>query len=323
LNRTVRNINIVLLTGLVIIACFSAGVVKRYYRLDVLRGEFGILLKQCLHYELKEYSYAFWDLFKDYEAEYELIIDDAKYEKLIGNLPWSGQKYKKCELVVPGKTLTGKVKLHGDGYYHYAFAKKSFKVKLDTPYLHNGNNSYHFIFPKGNELLNNLMSYRLAKCLGVMTPDVKLTTLKVNGTYRGIKLMVEDINKNYLSHHGMPLGDIYSGENSGFKDIFFGAWKVLVEGEYLWSKKSFNNHYDRENSKPLSIFLKEVYSSDYHTADLEQFANFSVAINLMNTYHFDTQHNWRLYYDPAKEKMRPIMWDPVGHKLTCIMNFCL
>ena len=46
--------------------------------------------------------------------------------------------------------------------------------------------------------------------------------------------------------------------------------------------------------------------------DMDAWAAFSVFETLAQTRHFDPQHNWRLYYDPWRQKFIPIVWDPGG-----------
>ncbi|MDP2690751.1 MAG: hypothetical protein Q8P48_11655, partial [Deltaproteobacteria bacterium] len=46
--------------------------------------------------------------------------------------------------------------------------------------------------------------------------------------------------------------------------------------------------------------------------DIDSWARFAAFITICRTTHFDVSHNWRLYFDPARGRFEPIVWDPVG-----------
>ncbi|MFC1769960.1 right-handed parallel beta-helix repeat-containing protein, partial [Nitrospirota bacterium] len=57
---------------------------------------------------------------------------------------------------------------------------------------------------------------------------------------------------------------------------------------------------------------KEDMEQVLNLIDTDSWARFAAFITLTHTPHYDSIHNWRLFYDPAKGRFEPIVWDSVG-----------
>ncbi len=105
------------------------------------------------------------------------------------------------------------------------------------------------------------------------------------------------------------------------KDAFTeSGYNHLFEAADIWDNVAINNHYPEQSKAPLARLLSDLNQQNTVSGQseleqslyLESWARFSAFETLAQTWHFDMNHNWRLYYDPWRQKMLPIVWDPAG-----------
>jgi hypothetical protein len=250
----------------------------------------------------------------------QLFVSEANLAKLNAQLPHSGFDYVKASLADGGRLLKAKVRYRGDFLYHWAWEKKSLRVKTSKKRLFEGIRSFNLIAPKNTEQLNNFLGYRLAQMMGLLAPRTELTRVILNGQDHGIHLLVEQFNETALRRLGRMPADIYRGEMIA-KDIQRDSHVTnLFESAAVWDKVSVNNHYDPASMAPLQRLLSLTAARGTRSAqlrlgdhmDLEAWGRFSAFETLAATFHYAYNHNWRMYYDPWRQKMLPIVWDPVG-----------
>ena len=138
---------------------------------------------------------------------------------------------------------------------------------------------------------------------------------------RGIRVFVEQLDESTLRAAQVMPGDLYRGEIIG-KDRFTGIDKTikLFNSSAVWDKMAANNHYDLESMAPLDKLLDLIRRRESPEAqaelstvlDMAAWGRFSAFEALAHTKHFSKSHNWRLYYDPWRGKIAPIVWDPAG-----------
>jgi hypothetical protein len=57
---------------------------------------------------------------------------------------------------------------------------------------------------------------------------------------------------------------------------------------------------------------EELHRELARLVDLEAFGAFSAYTTLIQSFHYDNTHNWRMFYDPWRTRMLPVVWDPNG-----------
>ena len=245
-----------------------------------------------------------------------VFINESELNKLNSNLPYSGRNYVTAKLLYPdGKIYKVKVKYRGDFSYHWTGRKKSIRVKTKKNNLYMGMRAFNLIIPKATYTYNNFLSYRLGKELGLLSPESDLVEVYINGKYVGVQLMVEQLSEQFLRRNERMPGDIYVGETIG-RDKFPSVENEIFYNSNYWTKSAFNNHNPEDWSVPIEKLSGFVYKRDperiFEVIDLEKWAKFTAFITLSRSAHYDTAHNWRLYFDPARGKLEPIVWDPFG-----------
>ena len=176
--------------------------------------------------------------------------------------------------------------------------------------------------PKFDMQVNNFLSYRLAEQMGILSPRSGLVSVTLNGKRIGTHVFVEQLEEMTLRHRLVMPGDIYRGEIVGKDKYLISGYggKNLFDVPGFWDKMAINNHFDESDTYPLQEMIAQVNNTDFNAShsrlnkilDMEAWGRFSAYESLTNTYHFDNVHNWRLYYDPWRQKLVPIVWDSTG-----------
>ena len=249
-----------------------------------------------------------------------LFVPKPELAKLNSHLPQSGFKYVRGRMLIDGKLEKIKYRYRGDTFYRWAWAKKSMRVRTSKKKLFDGIRTFNLLAPRSDEQLNNYLSYQLAKQMGLMVPNTELVRVYLNGEDHGILVFVEQIKEIMLRRYGRMPGDIYRGElvaNDFFTDS---GISHLFSSAAVWDKVASNNHYPEESVLPLQRLLELVaepespalYPQLSELLDIEAWARYSVYETLTQSRHGDDFHNWRIYYDPWRGKMVPIVWDSMG-----------
>lgn len=256
---------------------------------------------------------------KNHLRTINLFIPKSEMTQLNSNLPHSGFDYVRGSLWYGDKVKKVKIRYRGDFLYHWGFYKKSLRIKTKKDNLFEGMRKFNLVVPKFSEHLYNYLGYELARDMGLLAPKAEMVNLAINGKGRGVHLMVEQLDESTLRRNHLMPGDIYSGEIIA-KDGYKGLNDNVFEHAGIWEKSAVNNHYPETSRKPLERLIELIHEDRSEDAqnelsllvDMEKMGTFSAYETLAQTFHFTDSHNFRLYFDPAKSKFIPIVWDPVA-----------
>ncbi|MCA8982065.1 MAG: CotH kinase family protein, partial [Planctomycetes bacterium] len=247
-----------------------------------------------------------------------LYVQEGDEAKLNRNLPASGLEYVTGAIQYPdGSVNEVDLRYRGDFNWHWAMYKKSFRVKTKKKSLWEGMRKFNLIAPKEGQVVAGYMGYWLAAEMDLLAPRAELVELNVNGEYRGVHLLVEQLEEMLLRRSNRMPGDIFAGELMG-KDAVDGIRQNIFRHPNLWEKVAINNHFaDEANDSLVKLSdlitgprTEERMAELRELIDLEAFGRFAAYRILTQTLHFSDTHNWRLYYDPWKNRFEPIIWDP-------------
>ncbi len=248
-----------------------------------------------------------------------LFLPESAEAQLDQNLPHSGRKYVRARLLYPdGNVNDVKVKYRGDFWWHWAYYKKSFRIKTKKERLFQGMRSFNLVVPKFDPQVNNHLAYKLAHLMGLLAPRSEMVNLWVNGSNRGVYLLVEQLEEMTLRHNRRMPGDLYSGELVA-RDRYLGMDNDLFLYSEVWEKIAVNNHYPEASLAPLEALVVRLPGVNLQGSgqlgevlETDIWGGFLAYELLTQTFHFSKNHNWRLYFDPAKNRFEPIVWDPNG-----------
>ena len=251
---------------------------------------------------------------------FQVFLPEASEAQLNSNLPHSGREYVDGSLAYPdGEIREVKLRYKGDHFWHWAARKKSLRIKTKKKHLYDRMRSFSLGAPKRASMIGELLSYELGTDMGLISPKAEFCELWINGEYRGIHIMVEQLEEMVLRTNGRMPGDLYSADMVPRE-----MWRSVSPRVYwnagLWEKKAINNHFadDEDANLRLLIATLDEDPSIERTrilrdlVDYDTFAKFHVFRAVCQTRHYDKTHNHRLYYDPWRNHFEPIVWDPIG-----------
>lgn len=249
----------------------------------------------------------------------ELFLGDEERTRLDADLPYSGEQNQEGRLRIGGKKYDVRLRYRGDTVVHWGHFKKSFRVTTKKGELVEGMRKFNLVVGKTDEQLNNHLSYRLARRLGLVSPSCELVRVFLDSRYHGLYEMTEQLEEGTLRRFDRMPGDLYSGELIMLDEVE-GTTNRVFEYPRLWTKVAANNHYELASRAPLERLHAILQSNPDEKGmeelakllDLERFAAFSALELLTQTQHNDHRHNWRLFWDPWRLKFEPVVWDVVG-----------
>ena len=251
-----------------------------------------------------------------------IFIPERNIANLNSRLPLTGFQYVQGSILVGDEIKKMSVRYRGDTYVHWGLPKKSLRIKTKKKYLYKGMRRFNVMAPKDQFQIVNYSSYKLAKSLGLIVPRFDIIDVNLNGKPRGIHILAEQFEELTLRNNGRMPGDLYAGELYA-KDRYKGISPYVFEHPGLWKKVSSNNHFDLESTKPLERLVALLNAAPSEKIDrslgmllnIEAWAKFAAFETLTQSFHFDREHNWRLYYDPWRQKFEPLIWDPLALSL--------
>ncbi|MEM7517171.1 MAG: CotH kinase family protein, partial [Planctomycetota bacterium] len=228
--------------------------------------------------------------------------------------------YVEAALAYPdGEIRKVRVKMRGDHFWHWAGRKQSLRIKTSKKSLFERIRGINLNAPKMPDQVSGHLSLFLADQIGLIAPRSEMVELRVNGRVRGVHLLFEQMEEMTIRTHGRMPGDLHSGDIVN-RNAFRGVSKNIFENPKLWEKIAINNHFPEAEDTALRrlIRLLEEDPSEERTraiadlVDVDAFGRYSAYRTLCQSYHYGNTHNWRLYYDPWRNRFEPAVWDPVG-----------
>jgi len=249
-----------------------------------------------------------------------IFVTKKNLNNLNSNLPNSGKNYVPAIIKTDGVQYKAKLRYRGSKAIHWRSNKRSMRIKLDKNKKINGLNKFELLIPTTTALLDNYLPYLLAKQLKLLTSQVDISWLTLNGQKHGLYFMTELISEQTLINNKQMPGEIYSGEVAQL-DSYQGADNHLFNNAGLWKKIASNSDYPKLSKQPLEILIELIHQSQINYQALrnllnyESFATFHIFNQLINTPNIDDFHNWRLYFDHSRGIFFPIVWDAEGWKV--------
>ncbi|MHC5065498.1 MAG: CotH kinase family protein [Planctomycetota bacterium] len=246
----------------------------------------------------------------------DLALSETDRSRLNSRLPHSGFTYVPGQLWRNNKMSSVELRYRGDFMPHWAFPKKSWRVKTakDEPFL--GMRRFNLIAPKFSSQLATHLGYRLAATLDLLAPRSEEVFLRVNGENRGLHILVEQLAEETLLNNGRPLGDLFSGDLVG-SDAYRGISNKVFDHPGAWEKVLIGSDGDPDDYSKLeelcrivnSYPSREVHAELSSILDMSAFGRFAAFELLIQYFHTGSHHNWRLYFNPERKSFEPVVWD--------------
>jgi len=178
---------------------------------------------------------------------------------------------------------------------------------------------------RDNSMMVNKLCYDLHSWMGLKAPRSSFCKLFVNGEYRGLYTIVEQIDKTFLGMHFKDIGNLYKAEQVTFeRSVDSIAYDQNWIAQAVSPKTNEKDHnyndifkiYDLvENTNVFDIFYgstNELGDSLIKYIDMEYYIKHLAADVMLGAYDNFTcgaNYNIYFYYDLATSKFKTIPWD--------------
>lgn len=248
---------------------------------------------------------------------YFTFSQTSYWDSLVAN--YTADVYMKCDLTIDGTILPWcGVKFKGNSSYNNPSIKKSFKVDLDwllPTQKYDGLQKFNLNngFKDPSFLREKLM---LDFCLrtGIPAPRCTYARLYINGTYWGLYMFVEEVNKDFLKDwFNDKKGNLFKGDPSG--DLkWYGSSPSSYYTKYeLKTNETANNWtdlvrlIDKINNTSGTQFYDSLTRYLEVNNAIKAWAATNIFVNLDS--YLGSGHNYYIYHDSLTDKFNWIMWD--------------
>lgn len=248
---------------------------------------------------------------------YDLDIASTDFQKMNAYLPDSytdGGLAQDRRIKVDGElTSEGvkhqiKVSYRGDTFNHWSGEKKSLKLEFNT------GEEQNLIIPSDRGYFSESLSNYRAKKFGLLTQDDAWIWLRLNGRDIGVYYVTGGWNEYWLTISEKQISQLvgeldYQTGNEIFPNVWDGVWN--------WKYYAHRTNKKFPNSYYLQKFLDTVnnYNDKTFTQAIGEIMDIKMLISwksisiLMNSYHTDDFHNWRMWLNPKTLKFEIIPVD--------------
>lgn len=240
------------------------------------------------------------------------------WDSLVANKPLD--IYMEGDVIIDGTTYSSVgVKFKGNSSYSNPSDKKPFKVDMNT-YVSgqnvdglkkfNLNNGF-----KDPSFLREKLALDFYNEHGLNAPRCAYAKLYLNGSYWGLYLFVEEVDKNWLdddNHFNNKEGNLFKGDPSG--DL---KWINSTPSSYYTKYELHTNETVNDWTDLVELINKINNSGTYFHDSLETILNTEsfikqwAAVNLfvnLDSY-IGSGHNYFMYHDTLSGKFEWIAWD--------------
>ncbi|MCE9666612.1 CotH kinase family protein [Myxococcus stipitatus] len=237
--------------------------------------------------------------------EYELIIPEAAMKKFEADV-WTPEQ--DAVFKAGGTAYAVKVRLRGASAR--LFPKKSWNVSFEKDARFQGRTSLNLVAEYADaSMLAEKIAFDLLAAMRVPASKATFVRLKLNGTYQGVFLDIEQVNKAFLKAHDFADDDatIY---RCGWKDCELKTWKVPYQGD--WTKKTNEQQPDDELEAMLDV-INHTPEPSFAEAlgkhlQLEHYLRSMVLDALMSNNFVEDSESY-FVYDRAVAKWSYVPWD--------------
>ncbi len=220
------------------------------------------------------------------------------------------KKWRKAKMSYNGKKYDIEIRIRGQQRLHAVRYKKSYKVKILNNENINGVKTFNFILPEDRLYYLATLAYYLADELQAPAPDSDFVNLFFNGRIQGIYFFMEDLNKEFLEHHGFQGSSFFTTSD----DLFFSRLSDAGRNELQTYTNKQNDFYalKLKDAQYFLEFLQALKEKDfplvYEKIDIKEVAKFAAIVTLYQDSHMGGA-NVKYYLDGTTGKIIPIIWD--------------
>jgi len=261
-------------------------------------------------------------------VHYRLDIDEEDLQRIEDLLPselpspWYGnlfltddaKEWANATFIAGNKAYKVKVRVRGDIFNHWAYRKKSWRVKFSKESLFEGIREMNLIIPEDRSWFAEFLNvYRMRK-FNLLHPPMEFVTVSVNGSQPLLYTQIEHWTKEMFEKQGRT-GDANVYQTGG-GESYFQQWNPVFDEVGYWDKYFSKPNGDTYEEIDLLLKLSEEgahtdsqYLKKLKTiVDTDRLVSWYVVSALAGSRHV-TDFNIRLFFDPSRGIFEPLPWD--------------
>ncbi len=259
---------------------------------------------------------------------YELSITADDLRKIDRELPtalpspWYGNLFLTEDrkdwvdgrFVADGKEYDVAVRVRGDLFNHWAYQKKSWRVRFKDGKTFRGMTDINLIIPEDRFWHAELLNAHRARQLGLLVPPMRPVLVRMNGGPIMLYTEVEHFTKEMVEKQGRSGESNLYGTGGG--SSYFQQWDPIFSDVAFWKKYAEAPGPDtaEEASELLALSRKGAAQEPGYfqklasIVDVDRLVRWYVVSLLAGSRHV-RDHNLRFLFDRTRGKFEPIPWD--------------
>ncbi len=195
------------------------------------------------------------------------------------------------------------MRVRGDQPNHWAFAKKSWRIKFNDAELFEGMKEINLIIPEDRAWFGAMINHRHAEALGLLQPNMRFVAVSINESFPLLYLEVEHWTREMLERKG----------NTGNVDFFKQSFENSFKSVATWDTYIEAETKDKETLEAADLLIKmskstldeNIFSVVFDQSDIAKW----YAHSLLSGDQHVTEDNIRVFFDLSKGRFEPVPWD--------------
>lgn len=259
---------------------------------------------------------------------YELRIPPADLQSIEENLPtelpspWYGNLFLTEDrkgwvsgrFRADGEEYDVTVRVRGDLFNHWAYRKKSWRVRFKDGKTFRGMRDISLIIPEDRFWHAELLNAHRAQELGLLVPPMRPVRVRINGGPVMLYTEVEHFTKEMVEKQGRSGdGNLYG---TGGGSSYFQQWDPIFTDAAFWKKyvEAPGPDTTEEVSELLALSRKGAAQESGYFQKLSRLVDVDrlvrwYAVSLLAGSRHVRDHNLRFLFDRSRGRFEPIPWD--------------
>tara|TARA_Y100000768_G_scaffold90385_1_gene65092 strand:- start:1771 stop:3978 length:2208 start_codon:yes stop_codon:yes gene_type:complete len=256
-------------------------------------------------------------------SNFELIKlnteDKNLYPLLLKDYSWNS-KYSRVSLSDNNMNYKAKIKSKGESPFHFIHQDVSIKIKVSKKKLYKDKYRIFDLDKIGHPgIFNDVLAYEVAKELNLLMPEYRLVIVEFNQDKKFLRQFVGSLDEQLLRLNNKMPADIFTIKLTGKnRDNSLIKGANGFSSPLSWRKDAVNNHFNYESKDPIRNLLNIFHNVENNNQDINELiklfdvdylSRFLFFIQLTQSTHQDSEHNFSLFYDPWMQKFYPVVND--------------
>ncbi|MBI2117485.1 CotH kinase family protein [Candidatus Peregrinibacteria bacterium] len=216
--------------------------------------------------------------------------------------------------IADGKEYDVAVRVRGDLFDHWAYRKKSWRVRFKDGKAFRGMTDLSLIIPEDRFWHAELLNAHRAKALGLLVPPMRPIRVRMNGGPPMLYTEVEHFTKEMVEKQGRSGDSNLYGTGGG--SSYFQQWDPIFSDAAFWKKyiEAPGPDTAEEVSELLTLSWKGAakepgyFQKLSHIVDVDRLVRW-YAVSLLAGSRHVRDHNLRFLFDRTRGMFEPIPWD--------------